>query len=317
MPEHDDSPPGAGGSRQRRIRGYAEVTGTTRSDILEQVERQRHRIFARLASIRAVVVVVSGKGGVGKSAITANLAVALARAGARVGVLDADLNGPSQGHMLGVLGRPLGAEITEIEGMRPAEGAAGVRVASTELLLEEGEPLRWRGPAQDRFIWVGVTETALLRELLSDVAWGELDYLVVDLPPGTDKIARLLDLVPTPSQVLVVTVPSRVAHAVILRSVAHIREARLPCAALIGNMAGYVGGEGEATTPLFSGPAAEDLARSSGLELWADVPFDPVFGAATDRGTPPGGEGGSPAARAIDELAQRVELAHGGRRCRV
>jgi len=254
--------------------------------------------------------VASGKGGVGKSAVTANLAVALAGRGARVGVVDADLNGPSLGHMLGLLGKRLG---DLPDGVAPAEGVAGVKGISTDLLLDEGAPLRWRGPDADRFVWQGLTETAVLREFLSDVVWGELDYLLVDIPPGTDKIGRFLDLVPQPDQLLLVTIPSRVASAVVARSAAQIRDAGVACAGLVGNMSGYAGPGVAASLPLFSGPRDAELARSIGLDLWAEIPFDPAFGAATDRGEPPGADGDSGAARALAELTERVERAPGGR----
>ncbi len=304
------SGPGGLDAPERKIRGYAEVAHPTRSGILEQVEGQLERLAARLARVGAVVAVASGKGGVGKSAVTANLAVALAGRGARVGVVDADLNGPSLGHMLGLLGKRLG---DLPDGVVPAEGVAGVKGISSELLLDEGAPLRWRGPDTDRFVWQGLTETAALREFLSDVAWGELDYLLVDVPPGTDKIGRFLDLVPQPDQLLLVTIPSKVAGAVVARSAAQIRDAGVACVGLVGNMSGYAGPGVGVSLPLFSGPGVAEFARSIGLDLWAEIPFDPAFGAATDQGEPPGAEGDSGPARAFAELAERVERAPGGR----
>ena len=312
MGEERSSLSGPGGldAPVRRVRGYSEVAGPTRSGILEQVEEQLERLGARLADVGAVVAVASGKGGVGKSAVTANLAVALAGRGARVGVVDADLNGPSMGHMLALLGKRLG---DLPDGVVPAEGVAGVKGISTELLLEEGAPLRWRGPDADHFLWQGLTETAALREFLSDVLWGELDYLLVDIPPGTDKIGRFLDLVPQPDQLLLVTIPSRIAGVVVARSAAQIRDAAVPCVGLVGNMSGYAGPGVETSLPLFSGPGVAELAQSLGLDLWAEIPFDPALGAATDQGEPPGADGDSGAARAFADLAERVERAPGGR----
>lgn len=287
------------------------MAGPTESGIVEQVVEQRRRLEARLASVGAVVAIASGKGGVGKSAVTANLAVALARRGATVGVVDADLNGPSQGHMLGIVGQRLG---DHADGVVPPEGAAGVKVVSTELLLDHGMPVRWQGPQTDRFVWQGLTEAATLREFISDVLWGELDYLLVDVPPGTDKIGRFLDLVAAPDQLLLVTIPSKVASAVVARSAAQVKEAGLTCAGLVGNMCGYVGEGVEPPLPLFSDEDAGALAQAIGLDLWAEIPFDPIFGRATDAGTPPGDEGTSVTALAIDRLAERVECASGGRR---
>ena len=294
----------------RKVRGYAEVSHETGSELLEQVLGQRARVSARLDTIGAVIAVASGKGGVGKSAVTANLAVSLARRGARVGVVDADLNGPSLGRMLGLLGSKL---VDGSEGVLPPAGADGVLGMSSELLLQEDAPLRWKGPDSDRFIWQGVTEAAMLREFLSDVVWGELDYLLVDIPPGTDKIERFLDLVPTPAGVLVVTIPSEVALSVVSRSVTSLREAGVESIGIVGNMSGYTSPDAEQPLPLFSGDGIRRLTESTGLELWAEIPFDPGMGSRTDRGDPAGASDDSVFGRAFQALADRVEQAVGGR----
>ena len=282
----------------------------TGSELLEQVLGQRARVSARLDTIGAVIAVASGKGGVGKSAVTANLAVSLARRGARVGVVDADLNGPSLGRMLGLLGSKL---VDGSEGVLPPAGADGVLGMSSELLLQEDAPLRWKGPDSDRFIWQGVTEAAMLREFLSDVVWGELDYLLVDIPPGTDKIGRFLDLVPTPAGVLVVTIPSEVALSVVSRSVTSLREAGVESIGIVGNMSGYTSPDAEQPLPLFSGDGIRRLTESTGLELWAEIPFDPGMGSRTDRGDPAGASDDSVFGRAFQALADRVEQGVGGR----
>ena len=294
---------------RRPLRRYADVAGTTGSGIQEQVLAQRDRLVERLAGVGAVVVIVSGKGGVGKSAVTANLAVALAARGARVGVLDADLNGPSLGMML----RLTRGDLSEgPDGITPARGVHGVVGVSMDLFLDEGAPLAWKGPVSDRFVWQGVSETAALREFLSDVDWGALDYLLVDVPPGTDKIGRFLDLVPHPDQGVLVTIPSPVAASVVARSATALREAGLPALGVVGNMSGYAPA-GLDARPLFAGARAPDAASALGLEVWAEIPFDPELGARTDAGVPPGGEGDSPASRAFAALALRVERGPGGR----
>ncbi len=301
---------GEAAGEPRKVRGYAEVSHETGSELLEQVLGQRARISARLGTIGAIVAIASGKGGVGKSAVTANLAVSLARRGARVGVLDADLNGPSLGRMLGLLGSRL---MDGPSGVVPPTGAAGVLGISTELLRREDAPLRWTGPHADRFVWLGVTETAVLREFLSDVVWGELDYLLVDIPPGTDKIGRFLDLVPDPAGVLVVTTPSEVALSVVSRSVTLLREAGVESIGVVGNMSGYASPGAVQPLPLFSGDGIRRLTESTGLELWAEIPFDPGMGARTDGGEPPGGSDDSLFGKAFQALADRVERGVGGR----
>ena len=294
----------------RKVRGYAEVSHETESGLLEQVLGQRALVSTRLDTIGAVIVIASGKGGVGKSAVTANLAVSLARRGASVGVVDADLNGPSLGRMLGFLGSTL---LDGPDGVVPPAGADGVLGISTELLLKDDAPLRWKGPDSDRFIWQGVTEAAMLREFLSDVVWGELDYLLIDIPPGTDKIGRFLDLVPNPAGVLVVTIPSEVALSVVSRSVAALREAGVESMGVVGNMSGYASIGSDQPLPLFSGDGIRRLTKATGLELWAEIPFDPGMGSRTDGGEPPGASDDSQFGRAFQALADRVERGLGGR----
>ena len=245
---------------------------------------------------------VSGKGGVGKSAVTANLAAQLAAGGAAVGAVDADLNGPSLGRMLGAAGARL---VEDADGIHPAPGAAGVGVISMDLLLDvEDAPLRWKGPAGDGFIWRGTAEASALREFLADVAWGPLDWLLIDVPPGTDRIERLLDLLPEPDAVLLVTTPSEIARSVVARSARLLADAGVAPVGLVANMTAYVDEDG-GERPLFAADGAERLAADSGLEVWGRIPFEPAFASATDAGRPPAPDE-SAAARAVGALAQRL-----------
>lgn len=288
----------------RKFRTYHEVEHATGSELLEQVGEQRARLARRLAGVGAVVAVASGKGGVGKSVITANLAVALAARGLEVGVVDADLNGPSLARMLGVRGASLDDRDGGIE---PPRGAGGVRVVSMELLQERDDaPLRWKDPGQDTFLWQSSMETTALREFLADVAWEGTDCLLVDVPPGTDKIGRLLELVPSLPRAILVTTPAEVSRAVVARSVRLVHEAGVPCA-LVANMDGYLCPDCGRIRPLFPGDGARELSRESGIPIWAEIPFDPRLGAATDAGTPAAGDAADPAAPAFGTLADRVE----------
>ena len=290
----------------RKIRTYQDVPHDTGSGLLEQVLDQHHRLAERLALVRSVVAVASGKGGVGKSAITANLAAALAARGLAVGAVDADLNGPSLGRMLGISGARLADRASGVE---PAQSPSGVRVMSMEFLQEEEDaPLRWREPSMGRFIWQSTLETGVLREFLGDVEWGALDVLLVDVPPGTDKIARLLELVPDLDQMLLVTTPSETSRFVVSKSVRMAREAAVGTVALVSNMAGHTCPECGHVSDLFAGDGAKRLEEESGVPLWAEIPFDPRLGAATDSGTPlvitdPDAD----SSRAILTLADRVE----------
>lgn len=296
----------------RKFRTYNEVDHSTGSQLLEQVLEQRARLASRLARVGSVVAVASGKGGVGKSAVTANLAATLASEGHRVGAVDADLNGPSLGRMLGVVGRRL--EDRE-EGIVPPQGAADIPVVSMELLQgAEDAPLRWRDPGSDTFIWQSTMEATALREFLSDVAWGELDFLLVDVPPGTDKIIRLLELVPELPAVVVVTTPSEMSRSVVARSLRLLDEAEVGAVGLVSNMTGYLCPGCQEVHPLFPGDGARRLSRDTGVPIWTEVPFDPAISRDTDSGRPrvlvnPKG----PVASAFSELAAALEEALAGR----
>jgi ATP-binding protein involved in chromosome partitioning len=281
----------------RRFRTYHEVESRDGSGIGEQVAEQRARLEERLATIGAVVLIASGKGGVGKSAITANLAVALTRLGASVGALDADLNGPSLGRMLGVSGHRL---IDTPAGVQPAAGAGGVRVMTAELLQEDaGAPLRWRGPPGDTSLWQGLAETGMLREFLADVTWDGLDFLLIDAPPGTDRIRRLLDLVPQPDLSLLIATPAEITRFVVGRSARLLCDAGVHNVALVANM-----------MPIGSAEAADvvrALAQETGLPVVASIPLDPQLAHATDRGVPyVVADPGSPCARSLTALAEHV-----------
>jgi ATP-binding protein involved in chromosome partitioning len=292
----------------RRIRTYADVGDAGGGDIAAQVGAQAARVASRLARIEHVVAIASGKGGVGKSLISANLAAALVGRGLRVGVLDADLNGPSAALMLGADRAPLA--VTDA-GVRPARTAAGCVVMSMDLLLATGEsPVQWHEPQAAGFVWQSTLETGTLREFLSDTDWGDLDYLIIDLPPGTDRMARLFALVPQPAALLLVTTPASVAAAVVGRSIAYARAAGVDNVALVSNMDGHVCAECGATTPLFTADAGAQLAQRMGVPLWGRIPFDPALARSADAGAPYVlSEPASPAARALAALTDTV-LAH-------
>lgn len=251
---------------------YRDIVGDGGSNIVGQVEAQQARLRERLGRVRAIVAVVSGKGGVGKSSITANLAACFALDGARVGVLDADLNGPSMAKMLGVRGSKL---VLHAGGVEPPRNTLGIRVMSMDLLLpSDAAPLVWDAPTQDEaHTWRGTMEANALREFLADTDWGDLDLLLLDLPPGTDRLWTVASLVPALAGTIVVTIPSDVSQLVVRRSMTAAAQCRAPVLGLIENMAG-----------LFPGPDAEVLAREAGTPFLGRVPFDRELAAAADRG---------------------------------
>lgn len=266
----------------RTFRTYNQVDHSTGSELLEQVLDQRARLAERLSGIGQVVAVASGKGGVGKSLVTANLAAALHGRGRAVGVVDADLNGPSIGRMLGV---PKGELEDRADGVRPLRSATGIPVMSMEFLQDSDDaPLRWKGPGTDTFIWQSAMEANVLREFLGDVDWGDLDVLLIDLPPGTDKISRLLELVPELPAALVVTTPSEMARAVVARSIRLLDEAGVPSLGIVANMSEYLCPGCGGRHPLFPGDGARRLSETTGVPIRARIPFDPGLARRTDEG---------------------------------
>ncbi len=297
----------------RRLRTYSEVTGDDRSNLLGQVTAQRGRVAERLADVRHVVAVMSGKGGVGKSLVSAGLAAAFAAEGRATGLVDADLHGPTAARMLGVRAGRLVVGEREVE---PPRAASGVRVMSSDLLLAEGAPLAWREPAHDGFVWRGTLAAGMLREFLGDVAWGALELLLVDMPPGSERLDTLADLVPGLAGVVVVTIPSEASYRAVARAVEAARSRKLELLGVIENMAGYRCGGCQAAGPLFAGDAGERLARETGAPLLARVPFDPVVQASVDAGdTAPAAAALAPAAQALAGRLERIAgRAHEGSR---
>lgn len=264
----------------RRIRTYHDLPDGTASDVAGQLQAMQARLQQRLAGVQHTLAVMSGKGGVGKSIVTANLATALARDGLAVGVADADLNGPSMARLLGVRRGPL-----EINGdaVEPPRGAAGVRVMSMDLLLDRDEaPLRWSGPESDSWVWRGALEVNALREFLADTAWGSLDYLILDLPPGADRVAPVRDLMTDLGGLIAVTIPSRLSSLVVGKSLSMARELELPVLGYVLNMDGYVCAHCGELGDLFSG----DEVAFEGVQRLATIPFDPEFGRESDAGRP-------------------------------
>ncbi|HEY7648749.1 MAG TPA: P-loop NTPase [Methylomirabilota bacterium] len=280
------------------MKKYRDIVGDGGSDVLGQVTAQQEQLRRRLARVRFIVAVVSGKGGVGKSTLTGGLASALALGGWRVGVCDADLNGPTMAKILGVRGHRLAVHDGSV---MPPVAPLGVKVMSMDLLLaSDATPLAWQAPTQsEAHTWRGTMEAQAVREFLADTDWGDLDALVLDLPPGTDRLATIASLVPSLAGTIIVTIPSDVSQLVVRKSITVARQVKAPVLGLVENMAG-----------LFPGPDASALAAEAGIPFLGSVPFDRELALAADRGDPYVATApATQAAQAIAGIASRVRAA--------
>ena len=266
------------------MKTYKDIVGDGGSDIISQVTEQHRRVAARLSTVKHTIAIMSGKGGVGKSSMTVNLASSLRLEGLRVGILDADLNGPSIAKMTGVQGSPLQ---NNGSGIMPAVSKLGIKVMSMDLFLPDKDaPLLWDAPTQkDNFTWRGMMEAAAMREFLGDTEWGELDYLLIDLPPGTDKLPNLVDLLPDISGTVIITLPSAVSRFIVGKSIQMATGLlNTPVIGLVENMSTFVCPDCGEEKPMFPASETESWAAEYGVPFLGKIPFDPRMSATTDSG---------------------------------
>lgn len=240
----------------------------------EDQERDE-RVTEHLGKIRYKIMVMSGKGGVGKSTVAVNLAAVLAMDGLRVGILDADIHGPNIPKMWGADWRPLQSEG---EGIRPIEVLPNVKLISMGFLLPNPDsPVVWRGP---------IKHTAI-KQFLGDVEWGDLDFLIVDLPPGTgDEPLSVAHLIKGVDGTIIVTTPQDVALLDSRKSVNFSRMLNVPVIGIVENMSGLKCPECGHLIPLFKIGGGEKAAKDLGVPFLGRVPIDPEVVQKSDSGTP-------------------------------
>jgi ATP-binding protein involved in chromosome partitioning len=223
--------------------------------------------------VKSTLAVASGKGGVGKSSLSVNLAVALAGRGLRVGLMDTDIYGPNTPGMLGLAERP---GVTEDgAALVPAE-AFGLRMISMGLLLDRGTPVIWRGPMLAKMIG----------QFLFSVAWGELDLLVLDLPPGTGDVQITLTQSTPLTGAVIVTTPSEIALEDVRRGVAMFRQTNVPILGLIENMSSFVCDHCHQASAIFGDSHGAATAAAFNMPFLGDVPLDPALRHGADAGRP-------------------------------
>ena len=254
---------------------------------------------APIAGIQNIVAVGSGKGGVGKSTVASNVAVSLARDGARVGLMDADIHGPSVAMMFGLASRQpeaRGKRIVPFE-VPLGGGMTPLKVMSMAFFLEDGQPVVWRGPMLHK----------VLQQFLHDVDWGELDYLVIDLPPGTGDVQiSLSQLVPI-AGALIVTTPQDVALLDVRKAVTMFKKVNVPVLGVVENMGAFECPGCHAVHPIFGEGGGKAFAEEVGVPFLGTIPLAAEVRVAGDSGRPLlATETDSAAGRALREAARRL-----------
>ncbi len=239
---------------------------------------EQQRLLARMSQITHKLLVMSGKGGVGKSTVAVNLAVSLALAGKRVGLLDVDLHGPSVPRLLGLTGQPVVAENDVLVPLEVDCGAGSLRVMSIGFLLRERD---------DAVIWRGPRKFGVIKQFLTDVAWGELDYLVVDAPPGTgDEPLAVAQLLEGADGAVVVTTPQELAVQDVRRSIMFCRQLALPVLGVVENMSGFLCPKCHELFPIFGTDGGRVMAEEMKVPFLTSIPIEPEVVRSGDGGVP-------------------------------
>jgi len=272
-----------------------------RQEQMRERQEQDRRLKEQVAGIKHTVVVLSGKGGVGKSMVAANLAVALAMNGRKVGLLDSDFHGPSVPKILHLDETQV---LSDGRKILPAPYGPDLKVMSIAFLLREKD---------DAVIWRGPLKMNVLRQFLADVEWGELDYLVVDLPPGTgDEPLSVCQLIPRATGGVVVTTPQELALSDVRKCIGFCRQLGLPVLGVIENMSGFVCPHCGHRTDVFGSGGGEALARQADVPFLGRIPLDPALMQACEEGEPfvrhrADTEAGQAFMRAVEEVIAASE----------
>jgi Mrp family chromosome partitioning ATPase len=241
----------------------------------DQEFQERRDLERRMCQIGMKLLVMSGKGGVGKSTVAANLAIALALSGKTVGLMDVDIHGPSIPKLLGLENERLVAHGNELV---PIELGGNLKVMSIAFLLPS---------AKDAVIWRGPMKYGIIRQFLKDVDWGPLDYLVIDAPPGTgDEPLSVAQLVGNPAGAVLVTTPQELAIADVRRSVSFCEQLKLPVIGIVENMSGLACPHCKEMIPLFRTGGGESLAKEMAVPFLGSIPIDPQIVLCGDTGSP-------------------------------
>lgn len=252
--------------------GCTHDCGTCSSTCSSKSEDDTRLELNKLSSVKKVIGIVSGKGGVGKSTVTSMLAVAMNREGFRTAILDADITGPSIPKAFGLKQRALGNE----EGIYPAETSTGIKVMSVNLLLEdETDPVVWRGPVI----------SGTVKQFWTDVIWKDIDYMFVDMPPGTGDVAlTVFQSIPLDG-IVIVTSPQELVSMIVEKAVKMAKMMKIPILGIVENMSFFKCPECGKEHKIFGDSHIDAIAEKFGTQVLAKIPIDPEFASCSDNGT--------------------------------
>jgi ATP-binding protein involved in chromosome partitioning len=271
------------------LAGVTAVTLDWGADVRASEPREGQKA---IEGVRNVIAVASNKGGVGKSTVASNLAVALAKAGARVGLVDADITGPNLPTMFGL---SQGLQASSSEGLRPID-RFGVRLVSLGFLLPKGTPVVWRGPM------IG----SAVRQLL-DVPWGELDYLIIDLPPGTSDASMSMAQEAPIAGVVIVSTPQDVSLEDAMKAVTMFEKLDVPVFGMVENMSYFIAPDTGKQYDIFGHGGARRAADELGIDFLGEIPIEPAVREGSDQGVPiVYGAPESASAKAIEQIAGAI-----------
>ncbi|MDG6218477.1 MAG: Mrp/NBP35 family ATP-binding protein [Candidatus Thermoplasmatota archaeon] len=244
------------------------------SDKMQEKKNQEESVKKILDQIKYVIVVLSGKGGVGKSTVSTNLALTLAQQGNKVGLLDADMHGPTIPTMLGLTNMRI---THSTDGLKPVKVTENLQVVSMGFLLENQD---------DAIIWRGPLKMAAIRQLLGDFNWGKLDYLIIDLPPGTgDEPLSIAQIIANITGAIIVTTPQDVALVSVRKSITFVNKLKIPVLGVIENMSGFICPHCKNKLNIFKAGGGKKAADDFNVPFLGSIPLDPTIVEKGDEGT--------------------------------
>jgi ATP-binding protein involved in chromosome partitioning len=243
-------------------------------DQMQQRKKQEEAIKQNLKKIKQVIVVLSGKGGVGKSTVSTNLALTFAQQGKKVGLLDSDMHGPTIPTLLGLHDTRI---MQSAEGLHPVQATENLKVLSMGFLIRSQD---------DAIIWRGPMKMGAIRQLIGDFDWGELDYLIIDLPPGTgDEPLSIAQIIPKITGAIIVTTPQDVALVSVRKSITFVNKLNIPLLGIIENMSGFTCPHCGKQVDIFKTGGGKKAADDFNLDFLGTIPLDPMIVETGDKGT--------------------------------